>query len=157
MKRKGKDITELRRQGLSRHGIFDKRKKTFTGPPGSAAHTSLRATTWACSFRPIDSLQEVCLAVARNRNKCPIFLYFNHFLEKKSVKTLKNFNVIFGPFARRHSLWRRGNTARRHRLWRRGTCCVGTTRTRGVDVAASSAPQILAPSSVVLLIYLLDT
>jgi hypothetical protein len=48
--------------------------------------------------------------------------------EKNHVWTLENFNVIFGPFARRHSLWRRGNTARRHRLWRRGTCCAGTTR-----------------------------
>jgi hypothetical protein len=86
-----------------------------------------------------------------------IFCILAIFWNKNHVQTLKNFNVIFGPFARRHSLWRRGNTARRHRLWRRGTCCIGTTRTRGVDVAASSAPQILAPSLVVLLIYLLDT
>jgi hypothetical protein len=60
--------------------------------------------------------------------------------EKNHVWTLKNFNVIFGPFARRHKLWRRGNTARRHRLWRRGTCCVGTKRTpwrgRGTELGA---------------------
>jgi hypothetical protein len=36
--------------------------------------------------------------------------------KKIHVWTLKNFNVIFGPFTRRRSLWRRGNTARRHRL-----------------------------------------
>jgi hypothetical protein len=36
--------------------------------------------------------------------------------KKIHVWTLENFNVIFGPFARRRSLWRRGNTARRHRL-----------------------------------------
>jgi hypothetical protein len=41
--------------------------------------------------------------------------------KKIYVWTLENFNVIFGPFTRRRSLWRRGNTARRHRLWRRGT------------------------------------
>jgi hypothetical protein len=41
--------------------------------------------------------------------------------KKIHVWTLENFNVIFGPFIRRRSLWRRGNTARRHRLWRRGT------------------------------------
>jgi hypothetical protein len=46
----------------------------------------------------------------------PNFLYFRPFWKKIHVWTLKNFNVIFGPFARRHSQWRRGNTARRHRL-----------------------------------------
>jgi hypothetical protein len=56
------------------------------------------------------------------------------------VWTLEKFNVIFGPFTRRRSLWRRGNTARRHRLWRRGTCCVGTNGRRGADVVPSSAP-----------------
>jgi hypothetical protein len=60
--------------------------------------------------------------------------------KKIYVWTLENFNVIFGPFTRRHSLWRRGNTARRHRLWRRGTCCVGTNGRRGADVVPSSAP-----------------
>jgi hypothetical protein len=47
--------------------------------------------------------------------------------EKIHVWTLENFNVIFGPFARRHSQWRRGNTARRHRLWRRGAYYAGPT------------------------------
>ena len=60
--------------------------------------------------------------------------------KKIHVWTLENFNVIFGPFTRRHSLWRRGNTARRHRLWRRGTCYVGTNGCRGADVVPSSAP-----------------
>jgi hypothetical protein len=48
--------------------------------------------------------------------------------KKVHVWTLENFNVIFGPFVRRHS------------LWRRGTCCVGTNGRRGADVAPSSAP-----------------
>jgi hypothetical protein len=68
--------------------------------------------------------------------------------KKIHVWTLKNFNVIFGPFTRRRSLWRRGNTARRHSLWRRGTCCVGTNGRRGADVVPSSAPLIMAPSSI---------
>jgi hypothetical protein len=69
------------------------------------------------------------------------FFAFWPFLGKKiHVWTLENFNVIFGPFAWRRSLWRRGNTARRHRLWRRGTCCAGTNGRRGVDVALSSTP-----------------
>jgi hypothetical protein len=60
--------------------------------------------------------------------------------KKIHVWTLENFNVIFGPSARRHRQWRRGNTARRHRLWRRGTCCAGTNGRRGTDVAPSLAP-----------------
>jgi hypothetical protein len=52
-----------------------------------------------------------------------IFCILAIFWNKNHVQTLKNFNVIFGPFARRHSLWRRGNTARRHRLWRRAWLC----------------------------------
>ena len=47
--------------------------------------------------------------------------------KKIHVWNLENFNVIFGPFARRHSQWRRGNTTRRHRLWRRGACYAGPT------------------------------
>jgi hypothetical protein len=70
----------------------------------------------------------------------PNFLHFNPFSGKNHIWTLENFNVNFGPFARRHSLWRRGNTARRHRLWRRGTCCAVTTRTlwrrRGTELGA---------------------
>jgi hypothetical protein len=59
--------------------------------------------------------------------------------KENHVWTLENFNVIFGPFARRHSLWRRGNIARRHKLWRRGTCCAGATERRSANVAPSSA------------------
>jgi hypothetical protein len=70
----------------------------------------------------------------------PNFLHFGPSFEKIHVWTLENFNVIFGPFTRRRSLWRRGNTARRHSLWRRGTCCVGTNGRRGADVVPSSAP-----------------
>jgi hypothetical protein len=36
------------------------------------------------------------------------------------VWTPKNFICKFGPDARRHRLWRRGNTSRRHNLWHRG-------------------------------------
>jgi hypothetical protein len=71
-----------------------------------------------------------------NRIFCILILH----RKKIHVWTLENFNVIFGPFTRRCSLWRRGNTARRHRLWRRGTCCVGTNGRRGADVVPSSAP-----------------
>jgi hypothetical protein len=56
--------------------------------------------------------------------------------KKIHVWTLENFNVIFGPSARRHRQWRRGNTARRHRLWRRGTCCAGTNGRRGTELGA---------------------
>jgi hypothetical protein len=49
------------------------------------------------------------------------FFAFWSFFKEKLYLDPKNFNVIFGPFDRRHSLWRRGNTGRRHRLWRRGT------------------------------------
>jgi hypothetical protein len=79
-----------------------------------------------------------------------IFCILAIFQKKIPVWTLENFKCIFGPFTRRHSLWRRGNTARRHRLWRRGTAALAQPGRRGVDVAPSSAPQILAPSSVVL-------
>jgi hypothetical protein len=64
-----------------------------------------------------------------------IFYILALFWKKIHVRTLKNFNVIFGPFARRHSQWRRGNIARRHRLWRRGACYAGTNGRRGTDVA----------------------
>jgi hypothetical protein len=57
-------------------------------------------------------------AEAGDRIFCILVLYRKKFC----VWTLENFNVIFGPFTRRRSLWRRGNTAQRHRLWRRGTC-----------------------------------
>jgi hypothetical protein len=71
------------------------------------------------------------------------FFAFWLFLRKKNhVCTLENFNVVFESFARRHSLWRRGNTARRHRLWRRDTCCAGTNGRRGANVAPSSASWI---------------
>jgi hypothetical protein len=56
--------------------------------------------------------------------------------KKIHVWTLENFNVIFGPFTRRRSLWRRGN------------CRVGTNGRRGADVVPSSAPRSMAPSSV---------
>jgi hypothetical protein len=67
------------------------------------------------------------------------FLHFGPFSEKNHVWTLKKFNVIFGPFARRIA-YGAEVTARRHRLWRRGTCCADTTGCRGADVAPSSAP-----------------
>jgi hypothetical protein len=46
------------------------------------------------------------------------------FSEKNHVWTLENFNVIFGPFARRH------------RLWRRVTCCAGTNGRRDTELGA---------------------
>jgi hypothetical protein len=81
-----------------------------------------------------------CECVLRRRSAGRFFLHFGPSSEKNSRLDSKNFNVIFGPFTRRRSLWRRGNTARRHRLWRRGTCCVGTNGRRGADLVPSSAP-----------------
>jgi hypothetical protein len=79
---------------------------------------------------------KLCLVVSRGIE----FFAFWPFLGKNHIWTLEKINVIFGPFARRHSLWRRGNTARRRRLWRRGTCCDGITRTswcrRGTELDA---------------------
>jgi hypothetical protein len=68
------------------------------------------------------------------------FLHFGLFSGKKSRLDPKKFNVIFEPFVRRHSLWRRVVLPRRHTLWRRGTCCAGTIGRRGTDVAPSLAP-----------------
>jgi hypothetical protein len=36
---------------------------------------------------------------------CPNFLHFGPSSEKNYVWTLKNFNVLFGPFTRRRSLY----------------------------------------------------
>jgi hypothetical protein len=49
----------------------------------------------------------------------PNFLYFGSCSEKNHVWTLENFNVIFGPFARR-----------------RCTCCAGTNGCRGAELGA---------------------
>jgi hypothetical protein len=58
-----------------------------------------------------------------------IFCILALFLRKNHVWTLGKFSVIFRPFARRHS------------LWRRGTCYAGTTRTswrrRGTELVAT--------------------
>jgi hypothetical protein len=52
---------------------------------------------------------------------CPhrIFCFLAPFVTQIYVWTPRNFICTFGPDARRHRLWRRGNTARRHSLWRR--------------------------------------
>jgi ribonuclease HI len=78
--------------------------------------------------------------VMKNSHCRRIFCILTLHRKQYHVCTLENFNVIFGPFARRHSLWRRGNTARRHRLWRRGRCCAGPNGRRGADVVPSLAP-----------------
>jgi hypothetical protein len=48
-----------------------------------------------------------------------IFCFLASFVTQIYVWTPRNFICTFGPDARRHRLWRRGNTARRHSLWRR--------------------------------------
>jgi hypothetical protein len=48
-----------------------------------------------------------------------IFCFLVPFVTQIYVWTPRNFICTFGPDARRHRLWRRGNTARRHSLWRR--------------------------------------
>jgi hypothetical protein len=49
-----------------------------------------------------------------------IFCILTLLLKNIYVWIPRNFICNFGPDARRHRLWRRGNTARRHSLWRRG-------------------------------------
>jgi hypothetical protein len=56
-----------------------------------------------------------------------IFCILTLHRKQYHVRTLENFNVIFGPFVRRHSLWRRGR------------CCAGPNGQRGADVVPSSA------------------
>jgi hypothetical protein len=64
--------------------------------------------------------------------------------KKIHVYILKNFNVIFGPFARRHRLWRRGNTARRHRL---GAIAYGAEVTQLGAIADGAAVRVTFPQS----------
>jgi hypothetical protein len=47
-----------------------------------------------------------------------IFCFSAPLETKIYVWTPRNLICTFGPEARRHRLWRRGNTARRHRSWR---------------------------------------
>jgi hypothetical protein len=54
-----------------------------------------------------------------HRHSGRIFCFLAPFVTKIYVWTPRNFICTFGPDARRHRLWRRGNTARRHSLWRR--------------------------------------
>jgi hypothetical protein len=79
-----------------------------------------------------------------------IFYFLAPFVTKIYVWTPRNFICTFGPDARRHRLWRRGNTARRHSLWRRAVTWQQRLLTPRADVVAarprSSAPHILAPS-----------
>jgi hypothetical protein len=55
---------------------------------------------------------------------CPNFLNFSPLYEKITFRPLKDI-LVFGPFARRHDIRRRGNTDRCHRTWRRGINLVG--------------------------------
>jgi hypothetical protein len=108
-----------------------------------ARHRSLTANAGFSAVRRTATVASD--AIVRNRcagrgRRGRIFYILALSQKKIHVWTLKNFNVIFGPSARRHRQWRRGNTARRHRLWRRGACCAGTNGCRGIDVAPSSAP-----------------
>jgi hypothetical protein len=75
----------------------------------------------------------------------PEIFAFWSFFRKKHVWTLGKFNVIFGAFARRHM------------LWRRGTCCAGTTRTswrrRGTELGATDLGAELGCISLGLLLF----
>jgi hypothetical protein len=80
-------------------------QRTQEQPPNARTHsTSGPSNDFAYSH--------FLLCRRRDRIFCILTLHRKQY----HVWTLENFNVIFGPFARRHSLWRRGNTARRHRL-----------------------------------------
>jgi hypothetical protein len=67
-----------------------------------------------------------------------IFCTLAPYTKKITFRPLKNV-LVFGPFARRHDLRRRGNTDRGHRTWRRGINLVGIWllcwRLRGVTSA----------------------
>jgi hypothetical protein len=75
----------------------------------------------------------------------PIFLYFRPFLKNVHTYTIGWLNLIFGPFARCNSLWRRGNTAQRHISWCRSACSVSdkklTQRRRGRARCHDSWPR----------------
>jgi hypothetical protein len=96
------------------------------GAIGNSSPTSCSPGTRTCplslpSPSPIHGERhDAAAACACTEAERPNFLYFNPTFEKNYVWTPRNFICKFGPDARRHSLWRRGNTARRHSLWRRG-------------------------------------
>jgi hypothetical protein len=82
------------------------------------------------------------------RENRPIFLYFVPLSKKNSRLDLKKFNVIFGPVARRHSLWRRGNTSLGAIAYDAEVrAALAQPGRRVADVAPSSAPRSMAPSS----------
>jgi hypothetical protein len=63
-----------------------------------------------------------CNSTQRSAKAClswGFFCFLAPFVTKIYVWTPRNFICMFGPDARRHRLWRRGNTVRRHSLWRR--------------------------------------
>jgi hypothetical protein len=109
-----------------------------TGFNSQAGHSTLHSTALLL-VQPYSTYVHVL-----QHHSSRFFCILAIFRKKIHVWTLKNFNCIFGPFARRH------------RLWRRGTAALAQPGRRGVDVAPSSAPQILAPSSVVLSTVLLQ-
>jgi hypothetical protein len=76
----------------------------------------------------------------------PIFFCILTLFGKKIMfGPQKKLNTIFLLFARRHKLWRRGNTTRRYSLWHRGTWCAGLPAALAL-MRPSSAPWIMAPS-----------
>jgi hypothetical protein len=77
----------------------------------------------------------------------PNFLYFDYFLGKITFGLYKNLMLFLDSLL--GAIAYDAEVPQRHRLWRRDTCYADTIGRRGADVAPSSAPQILAPSSVV--------
>jgi hypothetical protein len=76
---------------------------------------SICYTTWSCFT---STRHHSWLSI------CPNFLNFSPLYEKITFRPLKDI-LVFGPFARRHDLRRRGNTDRCHRTWCRGINLVG--------------------------------
>jgi hypothetical protein len=73
--------------------------------------------------------------LARSSRAHQIFCILVLSRKKNHVWTLENFNVIFGSFARRRSLWRRGNTTMAPRYvlrWHKWT----SWRRRGTELGA---------------------
>jgi hypothetical protein len=91
-----------------------------------------RLISWLICF---PSLSDLNLILTLTPDLSRIFCFLAHFVTKIYVWTPRNFICTFGPDARRHRLWRRGNTARRHSLWRRAVTWQQRLLTPRADLA----------------------
>jgi hypothetical protein len=106
-------------------------RATSPNPTTTGANTNRHGGREVCGFKHTHRphlLSQLRSIRTKHCTTNPIFCILSFSRKKIHVWILKNFNVIFGPFARRH------------RLWRRGTCYAGTARTtwrrRGTKLGA---------------------